>query len=308
MSNQAWQIASPGTLTLTTTTPASYPTPGPNEILIRMHAMSLNYRDILVTDHSTSYPLLAKPNLTPGSDGAGVVETAGSASHWKPGDRVVLFPHTWLSGSPRNYVFEQTLGGAERDGTFQRYMLIDQEFVVKAPESMSLVEASTLFTAGVTAWNALCYGNEEGNGVRFLEGKTVLTQGTGGVSCYAIQVSSFFFFSLALSLDLTVSSLSCSIRSAILLISVLDRLRSWRHRNRDLLLRRQTRNRPPARRDAHDQLSFNPGLVCRSAETDQRRRRRHRGRRGGWSRPVAFSGQFEVRRPDCLAGIAGQGG
>jgi NADPH:quinone reductase-like Zn-dependent oxidoreductase len=68
-------------------------------------------------------------------------------------------------------------------------MLIDERFVVKAPEGMSLVEASTLFTAGVTAWNALCYGNEEGNGVGLLAGKTVLTQGTGGVSCYAIQVS-----------------------------------------------------------------------------------------------------------------------
>jgi len=188
MSNQAWQIASPGTLVLNSTSPP--PTPGPNEVLIRIHAFALNYRDILVADHSPDYPLLAKPDLVPGSDGAGTVETAGSASHWKQGDRVVLFPHTWLSGSPRNYVFEQTLGGAARDGTFQRYMLIDESLVVKAPESMSLAEASTLFTAGVTAWNALCYGNEEGNGAGLLEGKTVLTQGTGGVSCYAIQVSS----------------------------------------------------------------------------------------------------------------------
>jgi NADPH:quinone reductase-like Zn-dependent oxidoreductase len=188
MSNQAWQIASPGHLVLATTGPP--PTPGPNEILVRIHAMSLNYRDILVADHSPDYPLLAKPNLIPGSDGAGIVESAGSASHWKSGDRVVLFPHTWLSGSPRNYVFDQTLGGAERDGTFQKFMLIDEKLVVKAPESMSLGEASTLFTAGVTAWNALCYGDEEGNGVEILKGKTVLTQGTGGVSCYAIQVSS----------------------------------------------------------------------------------------------------------------------
>jgi NADPH:quinone reductase-like Zn-dependent oxidoreductase len=188
MSNQAWQIASPGHLVLTTSSNPP-PTPAPNEILIRMHAMSLNYRDILVTDHSPSYPLPTKQNLVPGSDGAGIVETAGSASHWNPGDRVILHPNTWLSGSPRNYVFDQTLGGAERDGTLQQYVLVNEKFVVKAPESMSLVEASTLFTAGVTAWNALCYGNEEGNGVGFLEGKSVLTQGTGGVSCWAIQVS-----------------------------------------------------------------------------------------------------------------------
>jgi NADPH:quinone reductase-like Zn-dependent oxidoreductase len=188
MSNQAWQIASPGHLVLTTSSNPP-PTPAPNEILIRMHAMSLNYRDILVTDHSPSYPLPSKPNLIPGSDGAGVIELAGSQSHWKAGDRVILHPNTWLSGSPRNYVFEQTLGGAERDGTLQRFMCVDESYVVNAPGGMSLVEASTLFTAGVTAWNALCYGNEEGNGVGFLEGKTVLTQGTGGVSCYAIQVS-----------------------------------------------------------------------------------------------------------------------
>jgi NADPH:quinone reductase-like Zn-dependent oxidoreductase len=187
MSNQAWQIASPGTLVLNSTGPP--PTPAPNEVLVRMHAMSLNYRDILVTDHSPSYPLPSKPNLIPGSDGAGVIELAGSQSHWKAGDRVILHPNTWLSGSPRNYVFEQTLGGAERDGTLQRFMCVDESYVVNAPGGMSLVEASTLFTAGVTAWNALCYGNEEGNGVGFLEGRTVLTQGTGGVSCYAIQVS-----------------------------------------------------------------------------------------------------------------------
>ena len=191
MSNQAWHIASPGHHVLATTGPP--PTPGPNEVLVRIHAMSLNYRDILVADHSPDYPLLAKPNLVPGSDGAGIVESAGSASHWKSGDRVVLHPNTWLSGSPRNYVFDQTLGGAERDGTFQKFMLIDEKLVVKAPESMSFGEASTLFTAGVTAWNALCYGNEEGNGVEFLKGKTVLTQGTGGVSCYAIQVSARSF-------------------------------------------------------------------------------------------------------------------
>ena len=191
MSNQAWQIASLGTLVLNSTGPP--PTPAPNEVLVRLHAMSLNYRDILVTDHSPSYPLPTKPNLIPGSDGAGTISLVGSGSasqHWRAGDRVILHPNTWLSGSPRNYVFDQTLGGAERDGTLQRFMLIDERYVVKAPESMSLVEASTLFTAGVTAWNALCYGNEEGNGVGFLEGKTVLTQGTGGVSCYAIQVSS----------------------------------------------------------------------------------------------------------------------
>jgi hypothetical protein len=267
-----------------------------------MHAMSLNYRDILVADHSPDYPLLAKPNLIPGSDGAGIVESAGSASHWNRGDRIVLFPHTWLSGSPRNYVFDQTLGGAERDGTFQKYMLVDERFVVKAPEGMSLVEASTLFTAGVTAWNALCYGNEEGNGVRFLEGKTVLTQGTGGVSCYAIQVS--YRCSRPLNdTDFSVRLMVCFDYSHF----PLDRIRRRRNRHRNLLLGRQTRNRPPARRDAHDQLPQDAGLVLGSAEADQRRRSRHRGRRGWRSGPFALGDQSEVRRSYSSVGTAGQG-
>jgi len=198
--NQAWQIASPGTLTLTpTTSNTPPPTPGPHEILIRIHAFALNYRDILVTDHSPSYPLVAKPSLTPGSDGAGTIATTGHAvTAWKPGDAVVLFPHTWLRGSARNYVFEQTLGGGDRDGTFQRFVLVGEEYAVRAPAGMGLGEAATLFTAGVTAWNALWYGcggpggEEEG---RVGRGKVVLTQGTGGVSCYAIQVGFDVLFS-----------------------------------------------------------------------------------------------------------------
>jgi NADPH:quinone reductase-like Zn-dependent oxidoreductase len=90
-----------------------------------------------------------------------------------------------MSGGPRNFIFDQTRGGGSLDGTFRRYILLDEEFAFKAPDSMTLQEASTLFTAGVTAWNVLYYG-----GPKLEAGNTVLTQGTGGVSCYAIQVCS----------------------------------------------------------------------------------------------------------------------
>lgn len=183
MSNQAWQIASPGKLVLNDLGPL--PTPGPKEILVRIHAISLNYRDILVADHDPAYPLKAKENLIPGSDAAGIVEVAGPESNWAKGDRVVLHPNDWQSGDPRNYIFHQTLGGASQDGTFRRYILVSGERVFKAPDSMTLQEAATIFTAGVTAWRVLNYGEPKLLGPE----STILTQGTGGVSCYAIQVS-----------------------------------------------------------------------------------------------------------------------
>jgi NADPH:quinone reductase-like Zn-dependent oxidoreductase len=184
MANRAWQITSPGNLVLKDLGPP--PSPGPKEILVRIHAFALNYRDILNVDHDPDYPLTPKENLIPGSDGAGIIEAAGSDSRWKQGDRVVIHPNTWMSGDPRNYIFDQTRGGASLDGTFQRYILVNEEFAFKAPDSMTLQEASTLFTAGVTAWNVLCYGDP-----KLGAGDTVLTQGTGGVSCYAIQVCSW---------------------------------------------------------------------------------------------------------------------
>lgn len=183
MANQAWQIASAGKLVLGDLGPL--PTPGPKEILVRIHAISLNYRDILVADHDPAYPLKAKENLIPGSDAAGIVEAHGSESHWKKDDRVVLHPNDWMSGDPRNYIFHQTLGGASQDGTFRRYMLVDDDRAFKAPDSMTLQEAATIFTAGVTAWRVLNYGEPKLIGPE----STILTQGTGGVSCYAIQVS-----------------------------------------------------------------------------------------------------------------------
>jgi NADPH:quinone reductase-like Zn-dependent oxidoreductase len=184
MANQAWQITSPGNLILKDLGPPS--APGPKEILVRIHAFALNYRDILNVDHDPDYPLTPKQDLIPGSDGAGIVEAAGSDSRWKQGDRVVIHPNTWMSGDPRNYIFDQTRGGASLDGTFQRFLLVDEEFAFKAPDGMTLLEASTLFTAGVTAWNVLNYGDP-----KLGPGDTVLTQGTGGVSCYAVQVSLF---------------------------------------------------------------------------------------------------------------------
>lgn len=184
MAHQSWQITSAGKLHLATHS-TSRPDPGPSQALIRLHAISLNYRDILVRDHHPSYPVLAKPNLIPCSDGAGIVAAVGENSRWQKGDRVVIHPNHWFHGTNnREFDITDVMGGGEVDGTLRRWMVVEDEQLVMAPEGLSLEEASTLFTAGTTAFRSIAYG-----GVSVGVGKSVLTQGTGGVSCFAIMVS-----------------------------------------------------------------------------------------------------------------------
>lgn len=238
------------------------PKPGPKQVLLRIHAFSLNYRDILVVDHSPNYPLQAKPDLIPGSDGAGIVEESGTESRWKKGDHVVIHPNTWLSGTDgRDWKFEETLGAGHLDGTFRRWMLVDDEHLTPAPKGISLEEACTLYTAGVTAYRALYHG-----GVDVKPGTTLLTQGTGGVSCYAIMVILSFVFSLVLKF--------CSCH--------LDCCRGWRYSNSHIVFGREARNRSKARRHTPCQLPKASGLVLQGTRGHQRQgcgfgRRRDRG-------------------------------
>jgi NADPH:quinone reductase-like Zn-dependent oxidoreductase len=184
MANQAWQITSPGQLTLTDLG-ATLPKPGPKQTLIRIHAVSLNYRDKLVVEHSQDYPIIAEPNLVPASDGAGVVEEAGLGSHWNKGDRIIVQPNAWTGTDERDYELANTMGGGRVEGTLRRFKIVDDTRLIKAPDGLSFEEASTIYTAGATAYRALFY-----NSARPLKpGMTVLTQGTGGVSCYAIMVT-----------------------------------------------------------------------------------------------------------------------
>lgn len=151
---------------------------------IRTSKSSVNYRDLMVSERSPAYPLAAKSNLVPCSDGSGIVEAIGPSSTWEKGDRVVLCGNTWEDGDNRNFDFSKTLGGGEFDGTLRRWMVVDDSRLVRAPKNLSLIEASTLlFTAGNTACRALFFGPIVAD-----SNTTVLTQGTGGVSCYAIQV------------------------------------------------------------------------------------------------------------------------
>lgn len=127
-----------------------------------------------------------KDRVIPGSDGAGTVVAVGKAVDlWKPGDRVLaLFSQTLMAGSvgPRDVM--TTLGGSV-DGVLRQYGAFDQNGLVRVPEGLNFLEAATLPCAGVTAWNAL-YGSE---GKKLLPGQWVLTQGTGGVSVFAVQLA-----------------------------------------------------------------------------------------------------------------------
>lgn len=132
------------------------------------------------------YPFPYRDGVVPCSDGAGVVEAIGSKVHrFKPGDRVMtVFHQGHIAGHLNPSYFQANLGG-DRDGALREYGAFDQQDLVSMPRNLSFLEASTLTCAGVTAWNCL-YGLQ---GRRLMPGDWVLTQGTGGVSIFALQVS-----------------------------------------------------------------------------------------------------------------------
>lgn len=120
----------------------------------------------------------------PGSDGAGVVVQVGDkVKEWKEGDRVVtLFHQDHQYGGVTPEILESGLGGTH-DGTLREYGLFKAEGLVRAPKNLTLAEAGTLSCAALTSWNAL-YGLNQ-----LKPGQTVLVQGTGGVSMFALQAS-----------------------------------------------------------------------------------------------------------------------
>lgn len=154
------------------------PAPGPGQIVVGMRAASLNYRDLLTVQGKAG----AKPPLIPFSDGAGEVLRVGEGvTRVSVGDRVcpMFFPE-WIDGGPTAEKRRTPLGGPA-PGVLQEEMLIDAEGVSKFPAHFSFVEAATLPCAALTAWRALVV---EGN---LQPGQTVLVQGTGGVSTFALQ-------------------------------------------------------------------------------------------------------------------------
>ncbi|MBV8072180.1 MAG: NAD(P)-dependent alcohol dehydrogenase [Acidobacteriaceae bacterium] len=154
--------------------------PASGEVLVRLTAASLNYRDLMIVK-GVYNPKLKRP-LIPLSDAAGVVEKIGpGVSRFKEGDRVAgcFFPE-WPDGPPAPEKVRPALGGSI-DGVLRQRMLFRQDGLVRVPSSLSDEQAATLPCAGLTAWHALFEHLDS------RPGETVLIQGTGGVSIFALQ-------------------------------------------------------------------------------------------------------------------------
>jgi NADPH:quinone reductase-like Zn-dependent oxidoreductase len=160
------------------------PTPKPQrgEVLVRIRAASVNYRDLLVA--RGAYKALGTEPLVPLSDCAGEITAVGEGvSNWSVGDRVCgIFSQTWAGGSRRAEDAKNDLGGTA-PGVLSEYRCFDARGIVKFPSHLDFVEAATLPCAGVTAWNALFEGRPLNSG------ETVLLIGTGGVSTFALQLA-----------------------------------------------------------------------------------------------------------------------
>ena len=153
------------------------PKPAHGEVIVKLRAASLNYRDLAVArgdyGRGVQYPIV------PLSDGAGeVTELGPDVSRWKVGDRVMgIFMQGWISGAVHTEKAKTAMGGGV-DGVLAEYRAFSQEGLVRIPEHLSFEEGASLPCAAVTAWNAL-------KGLQ--PGETVLVQGTGGVSIFALQ-------------------------------------------------------------------------------------------------------------------------
>jgi NADPH:quinone reductase-like Zn-dependent oxidoreductase len=157
------------------------PRPGPYEAIVKFHAASLNYRDLLFAkglyNRNPRFPVV------PLSDGAGEVVAVGEGvTRWKLGDRVCpIFMQGWLEGERTAEKARTALGGGDWDGVLREQGAFSEEGLVRIPDHLSFEEAATLPCAAVTAWNALVQVEPVN------ASQTVLTLGTGGVSIFAVQ-------------------------------------------------------------------------------------------------------------------------
>lgn len=152
----------------------------PNEILVKMTAASLNYRDLLVINGVKNWKPIA-PRI-PISDSVGEITAIGAnVKRWKIGERVAgIFLPKWIDGELTAENKSIALGGSATDGVLAENVTFDEQSVVKIPDSLSDIEAATLPVAAITAWHAIRRSKVQ-------KGETVLIQGTGGVSLFALQ-------------------------------------------------------------------------------------------------------------------------
>ncbi len=156
------------------------PKPLHRQVLVKVAACSLNYRDLGIV--RGTYRMPVRDKIVPLSDGAGeVVEVGPGVTRVKAGDKVAgCFFQRWPGGEPSRDVQASALGGSI-DGMLAEYAVLEEDGVVKIPEHLSVEESATLPCAGVTAWHAMMVH------AKLIAGQTVLLQGTGGVSIFGLQ-------------------------------------------------------------------------------------------------------------------------
>lgn len=177
---KAYQITSTDGIDALASVEIEEPRPGPYEVLVRVHASSVNYRDLLTIEspQALGIPLPRIPN----SDGAGeVIEVGENVTRFKVGDRVCgTFFAKWLSGEIGANDMNHARGGTA-EGMLAEFKVLHEDGLVATPAHMSDVEAATLPCSAVTAWNSLTRGG-------VTAGSTVLLLGTGGVSIIALKL------------------------------------------------------------------------------------------------------------------------
>ena len=162
------------------------PTAGPGEVLVRIKAASLNYRDLVMTRGGYG-SRQRKSDLIPLSDGAGeVVEIGDGVTRFKTGDRVtVSFFQNWISGPASQEKINSDIG-RDRDGVLCELRTFKEDGLAATPDALSDVEAAALPCAALTAWSAISvYGKAK-------PGDLVVAQGTGGVALFALQFAKLF--------------------------------------------------------------------------------------------------------------------
>jgi NADPH:quinone reductase-like Zn-dependent oxidoreductase len=184
------EVGDPSTLeNLVLETNLPVPVPQPDEVLVRIKAVALNFRDLVVLAFSPRYAVPTAEGLTPCIDSAGVIEQVGSAvTKWKAGDRVIVMPNGMMyedhPDDPMDVL--QSFGSGSKDGVLRQYISLDEKLITSIPDHLTFEEAASTESAAASAANALFATA----GKPLTSDKTVVTQGTGGVSSFAIQVSS----------------------------------------------------------------------------------------------------------------------
>jgi NADPH:quinone reductase-like Zn-dependent oxidoreductase len=161
------------------------PSVGENEVLVKTTAVALEYHDLIVVENRIAFGI-PLPHI-PVSEGVGVVESVGTkVTRWKKGDRVIIpFISRWEAGrnTPHN---DQWRTSFSRPGLLVEYSVQPENTLVRTPDNLTDAEAAPLAVAGLTVWTILV---EQAN---IRAGQTILVQGSGGVSLFAIQIAKMF--------------------------------------------------------------------------------------------------------------------